>query len=66
MLAHNHPSGNEFPSKQDIRFTNKVIKAGALMDIPLVDHLIFTHYGYFSMKSEGMCKFEPLHYEVIN
>ena len=40
MLAHNHPSGDTTPSGEDYSLTEKVIKAGKLMDIPLMEHLI--------------------------
>jgi len=42
-LAHNHPSGDPAPSADDIEFTHAVIDAGALLDIPVLDHLIFGH-----------------------
>jgi DNA repair protein RadC len=58
VLAHNHPSGNLKPSSADIRFTQKVIEAGRVMDIPLVDHLIMTHKGYISMRAGNCCKFD--------
>jgi DNA repair protein RadC len=59
ILAHNHPSGQQEPSEQDIKFTEKVIQAGQVVDIPLVDHLILTHRGYISMRTGDYCKFEP-------
>lgn len=42
-IAHNHPSGDPAPSPDDIEFTRAVAEAGDLMEIPLVDHLIFGH-----------------------
>ncbi len=54
VLAHNHPSGNKKASKQDIDLTNKVKEASRLMDIALLDHLIFCGTGYFSFADEGM------------
>jgi len=58
ILAHNHPSGNLQPSEADIRFTKKVIAAGKVIDIPVVDHLIISHKGYTSMRKEQLCEFE--------
>lgn len=54
VLAHNHPSGNRKPSEQDIRLTKKLKTAGKTLDIPVVDHIIFTDEGYFSFADESM------------
>ncbi len=40
MLLHNHPSGSLNPSNDDIEFTRRVIEAGAIMNITVIDHLI--------------------------
>ena len=48
VLIHNHPSGNIQPSKADLLLTKKIKKAGLLLDIHVIDHLIFTNDGYFS------------------
>lgn len=58
LLMHNHPSGDPTPSPEDFRLTEKVRRAGMLMDIPLVDHLIFGDLCYTSMKELG-CFEEP-------
>ena len=54
ILVHNHPSGNARPSKADIRLTNKLLEAGRMLDIPVVDHLIFTDEGFYSFAEEGI------------
>lgn len=54
VLAHNHPSGNLKPSNEDINLTKKLKEAGALLEIPVLDHLILTTDGYFSFGDEGM------------
>ncbi|MCM1134678.1 MAG: DNA repair protein RadC [Clostridium sp.] len=54
MLLHNHPSGDPRPSKQDIAITQKIKKAGELMDIPLVDHIILGDNCYMSLKEEDL------------
>jgi len=54
ILCHNHPSGTLRPSEQDKKLTQKVTKSGKLLDIPVLDHLIFTDNGYFSFADEGM------------
>lgn len=47
ILAHNHPSGNLQPSKEDIKITKQLMKAGHILDIPLLDHLIINGRGEF-------------------
>lgn len=54
ILTHNHPSGNLKPSEQDIRLTKKIHEAGRLLEIPILDHIIFTDHGYFSFADESM------------
>jgi DNA repair protein RadC len=52
IVAHNHPSGEVTPSEADIRLTQTLIKAGELLLIPLLDHIIFTAMDetFFSFK----------------
>lgn len=54
ILAHNHPSGNKKPSQTDIQLTKKLKAAGDLLEIPILDHLIFTNHGYFSFADESL------------
>ncbi len=55
VLAHNHPSGNLKPSQADIDLTRKLCKAGELLDILVVDHLILSpEGGYYSFADEGL------------
>lgn len=54
ILAHNHPSGNLKPSQADISLTHKLSSAGKVLDIAVLDHLIFTNSAYFSFADEGM------------
>lgn len=42
ILAHNHPSGNPTPSQEDIVFTQKIIEAGKILGIWMLDHLVIT------------------------
>lgn len=48
IIAHNHPSGNSDPSKQDISITKKLVKAGKILDIEIIDHIIFGNKNYYS------------------
>lgn len=50
IVAHNHPSGEAAPSKQDIKTTQQLVAAGLLLGIPLQDHLIVTNAGHYSFK----------------
>lgn len=53
ILAHNHPSGNLRPSDADLSLTKKLIDAGKLLDISVLDHLIFAGNSYLSFADEG-------------
>ncbi|WP_296622568.1 DNA repair protein RadC [Marivirga sp.] len=54
ILAHNHPSGNRNPSDQDVRLTRKMKESGLLLDIPVLDHIIFAEDKYYSFADEAM------------
>jgi DNA repair protein RadC len=54
IIFHNHPSSNLKPSKADKDITNKIKKAGELLDIILLDHLIITEHSYYSFADEGI------------
>ena len=53
VLAHNHPSGNLRPSRQDMEITKQVKEAAKLIRITVIDHLILTDAGYYSFADEG-------------
>jgi DNA repair protein RadC len=48
VLCHNHPSGNINPSEQDKVLTKKIYESGKLMEVQLLDHVIFTDKDYYS------------------
>lgn len=54
ILCHNHPSGNLEPSESDKKITLKLQKAGQLMDIQVIDHVIISDNNYFSFADEGL------------
>jgi DNA repair protein RadC len=54
ILVHNHPSGNLTPSQADKELTKKVKGGGQTLDIPVLDHLIFSNNDYFSFADEGI------------
>lgn len=53
ILLHNHPSGDPTPSDADRRITRKVRDAGAMIDIPLLDHIVIGDKKYVSFHEEG-------------
>jgi len=54
ILAHNHPSGIPDPSTEDLALTRKLVEAGNLLDIPILDHIILGYAKYFSFKESGL------------
>jgi len=54
IITHNHPSGDFKPSDEDILTTNRLVEAGKLVGISIIDHLVITLNGYFSFKENGM------------
>lgn len=54
ILIHNHPSGNLNPSEADKQLTIKMKEAGKLLDISVLDHLIFSDHGFFSFADENL------------
>lgn len=53
ILVHNHPSGNLKPSHTDKQLTRKMVEAGKLLEVPILDHIIFADNGYYSFADEG-------------
>ena len=53
ILAHNHPSGNLSPSSADKRLTKRLNEICQLLNIDLLDHIIFTDKGFTSFADEG-------------
>ncbi len=58
ILAHNHPGGNLEPSIYDVDMTRKVVLAGSIVDIEVIDHLIYTMHGYTSLRASIPSLFE--------
>lgn len=54
FVAHNHPSGDLKPSKDDIEMTERLQEVGKLLGIPLIDSLIITNDNYVSFKGKGI------------
>lgn len=54
IVAHNHPSGDPSPSPEDVSVTREMVKAGKLLELRLLDHLIIGRHRYVSLKERGL------------
>jgi len=54
IVAHNHPSGDPTPSPEDVRITEKIVEAGKLLDVNVLDHIIVGHNRFVSLKERGL------------
>jgi DNA repair protein RadC len=53
-IAHNHPSGDQTPSSDDIALTEVVIAVGELIDFSVLDHIVFGHGRFVSMREQHL------------
>lgn len=58
ILVHNHPSGDPTPSPDDLHMTAEAVAAGRLLDVAVLDHLIFGHGRWVSLRDRGVA-FDP-------
>jgi len=54
ILIHNHPSGDPAPSQEDVLLTKRVVEAGRILDIAVLDHVIIGDGRYVSLKEKGI------------
>jgi len=54
IISHNHPSGNVSPSELDRELTKRISKAGDILDIKVLDHVILCRDHYYSFADEGL------------
>ena len=54
IVVHNHPSGDPTPSPEDVKVTEQIVKAGKLLDIDVLDHIIIGQQRYISLKERGL------------
>ena len=54
IFVHNHPSGDPEPSKEDIQITNRLVEAGNIVGIKILDHIIIGNEQYVSFKDRGL------------
>lgn len=59
VLVHNHPSGDPTPSPEDVRLTAEVGRAGDLLGIDLLDHVVVARGGHASLRERGL--YAPAH-----
>jgi DNA repair protein RadC len=57
IVVHNHPSGDPQPSVEDLRFTEELVKAGSMMNIKVLDHIIIAQGGFYSIRQHGKVAF---------
>lgn len=53
IVMHNHPSGDPTPSREDITVTERMVKAGQILGVQVLDHIIVGRPGYVSLKDKG-------------
>lgn len=54
IIAHNHPSLDTSPTTEDIKLTKRLLKLGKMLEIPVLDHIIFSDQKYFSFKENKL------------
>lgn len=54
ILVHNHPSGDPTPSREDKAVTERLVKGGKILDIPVLDHIVLGRFHYTSFKEKGL------------
>ena len=53
LLVHNHPSGDPTPSAEDREVTARLVRAGELLGIPVLDHVVVAERGWTSLRESG-------------
>ena len=54
ILVHNHPSGDPTPSREDLEVTKRLVEAGKILGINVLDHIIIGEGRYLSFKEKGL------------
>ena len=54
ILAHNHPSGDPEPSEDDLELNKRLVEAGKILGIEVIDHIVIGKNGYLSFKEKGL------------
>jgi DNA repair protein RadC len=66
LVAHNHPSGSCEPSEADIRMSYRLRKAGELVQIPVIDHIIVTPNRHYSFADRGWSSTVNPNLDILN
>jgi DNA repair protein RadC len=53
VLVHNHPSGDPSPSREDLSVTRRLMDAGKVVGIPIIDHVVVAEHGFHSFQENG-------------
>jgi DNA repair protein RadC len=54
IVVHNHPSGDPTPSPEDVRVTERIVEAGELMGVDILDHLVIAGQRFISLKERRL------------
>jgi DNA repair protein RadC len=54
IVAHNHPSGDPTPSAEDVAVTRRIVEAGQLLNVEVLDHLVIGQQRWVSLKERGL------------
>ncbi len=54
IVAHNHPSGDPNPSPEDVSLTRRLVDAGKLLEVDVLDHLVIGHNRYVSLRERSL------------
>lgn len=54
IVVHNHPSGDPAPSPEDVRVTERIVQAGHMLDIDVLDHIVIGDHRFVSLKERGL------------
>jgi DNA repair protein RadC len=65
ILIHNHPSGDPTPSQEDRHITERLQKAGCLLGISLIDHVVVTDRAYYSFADQGELPSKPYQHASV-
>jgi DNA repair protein RadC len=58
ILGHNHPSGDPEPSEADVLLTERLVAAGRLLGVGVLDHVVVARRGYVSLRARGLVAFD--------
>jgi len=54
IFVHNHPSGDPEPSKEDVELTKRLVKAGEIIGVDVLDHIVVCDRSYLSLKARNL------------